>query len=125
MKRMTRLKAIEVLGGAGVALVAGCGSSPTSPSSAISAGTTGSAGAGTTTASGCAVAPDETEGPYPDRTGMINNPAYYRRDITEGKAGLRVTTIFTVVDARNNCSAFGVHCFLNIYIILCIFHSSN
>src|SRR5262245_46373088 len=82
------------------AAVLGCGSSPTSPSA--SGGTTTSTGG---TASGaCAVTPSETEGPYPDRTGMINGTTYYRQDVTEGRPGLPLTLALTVVNANNGCS---------------------
>lgn len=33
------------------------------------------------------VSPEETIGPHPDTTGMLNNLAFYRQDVTEGKAG--------------------------------------
>src|SRR4029450_6554977 len=81
-----------------MALTIGCGdsaSSPTSPSSSTT----------TTSSSTCAVTPSETEGPYPDKTGMINNSAYYRRDVTEGKPGLPLTLVLTVVNANSACSA--------------------
>ena len=59
----------------------------------------------TTSSSTCAVTPSETEGPYPDKTGMINNSAYHRRDVTEGKPGLPLTLVLTVVNANSACSA--------------------
>jgi protocatechuate 3,4-dioxygenase beta subunit len=36
---------------------------------------------------------------------MINNQAFYRRDITEGKSGLPLTLTLTVVNTNNGCSA--------------------
>ncbi len=46
----------------------------------------------------------ETAGPYPDITGMINNPAFFRRDVTEGKPGLPLTLTLTVVNAASACA---------------------
>src|SRR5215218_408001 len=96
-KRLSRREILIALtAAASAAAVAACGSSsPTAPS------TTGSNTTGTTrggTSSGtCSVIPSETEGPYPDRTGMINNSAFYRQDITEGKAGTPLGLALTVV----------------------------
>ena len=97
MKALTRRQALEVLGSAGVAMVAACSSAPTEPSSTASQG-------GTTSSSGCAITPSETQGPYPDRTGMFNNPAFYRRDITEGKPGIPLSVTMNVVNAQANCA---------------------
>lgn len=98
--RLTRREALEALGAvAAVAWTAACSSdstaSPTSPSSTTSG----------TTSSSCAVTPSETEGPYPDHLGMINNQAYYRRDITEGKPGLPLSLVLTIVNTNQNCQA--------------------
>jgi len=83
----------------GAALI-GCGSSPTSPSASSSTGTTTSG----TTSGACAVTPSETEGPYPDRTGMISGTTYYRQDVTEGKPGLPLTLALSVVNVNSGCS---------------------
>jgi protocatechuate 3,4-dioxygenase beta subunit len=83
----------------GAALI-GCGASPTSPSASSGTGTA----TGGATSGACAVTPSETEGPYPDRTGMINGTTYYRQDVTEGKAGLPLTLALTVVNVNTACS---------------------
>ena len=49
--------------------------------------------------------PSETEGPYPDKIGMLGNSAYFRRDITEGKSGLPLTLTLTIVNVNSSCSA--------------------
>ena len=101
MKRtFNRREALGLLGAAGAAVAAACGSSPTTPTSTTSGSSTG----GTTTSSACAVSPDETAGPYPDRTGMASNSAFYRQDITEGKSGLPLTLALTIVNVRNSCA---------------------
>ena len=82
--------------GAGVgAAVAACGGSSTSPTAITTTTTTTTPG---TVNAACAVSPTETRGPYPDTTGMINNSAFFRRDITEGKPGIPLTLVLTVVN---------------------------
>jgi len=95
---------LGVIGSASVA-IAGCGGSPTTPSAATTTPTTSGTGTTNTGTSGaCAITPEETAGPYPDRLGMISNSAYFRSDITEGKAGLPVSLTLTVVNVGNACS---------------------
>jgi protocatechuate 3,4-dioxygenase beta subunit len=103
-KNVNRREALGILGAAGLAFAAGCGSSPTSASTTTASSGTSTSG-GTTGTAGCAVAPEETAGPYPDHTGMLNNPAFYRQDITEGRSGLPLTLILTIVNVNNSCAA--------------------
>ena len=100
----SRRRLLETLGLAGSALIAGCSSSPASASSTTAATTATTAGSFTTTSS-CVATPEETAGPYADRTGMINQPAFFRQDITEGRSGLPVTLTLTVVNAARSCAA--------------------
>jgi len=72
---------------------------PTSPSTATTTTTT------TTNNASCVVSASETRGPYPDTIGMINNAAFYRRDITEGRSGLPLTLALTIVNVNNACAA--------------------
>ena len=90
-----------------MALAAGCGSSsPTNPTTtaASSSSSTGTGG-GTSGTSSCAVTPEETAGPYPDRLGMVSNAAFFRQDITEGRSGLPLLLAINVVNVKNSCSA--------------------
>ena len=96
---MTRREALGALGAAVGGLLGACGGSPTS---ATSTSTTTSTT--TTTGSSCAVTATETAGPYPDILGMQNNPAFNRRDITEGKAGTPLTLALTIVNANASCA---------------------
>lgn len=97
-KTLGRREALSAFGLA--ALASACGdSSPTSASSTTTT-TTGSA----TTGSGCVVAAEETAGPYTDITGMVNNQAFYRRDIRESRPGTLLTLTLTIVNVRNNCN---------------------
>src|SRR6266571_3830986 len=101
-KRLHRRELLATLGaGFGAALSACASSSPTAASTVTSSGTTGGTG------SSCANTPSETEGPYPDKTGMLNNSAFFRRDITEGRSGLPLTLTLTIVNANSSCAAVG------------------
>ena len=99
LKKSTRREVLAVLGAGVGAVLAGCGSTPTTPSA------TTTSGGGTSSTGSCAVTPSETEGPYPDKTGMINNSAFFRRDITEGKSGLPLTLTLTIVNVNSSCAA--------------------
>src|SRR4051794_21463041 len=85
-----------MFGALGAMFTVGCGT--TAPTSTAGAATP--AEGGTT----CAAIPGETEGPYPDKTGMLGDAAYRRSDITEGKAGVPLTMTFTVVSASGSCA---------------------
>ena len=91
-KRIGRREAIAVLGAAGVALAAGCGSTSTSPT------TSGTIDAAGTSSAACAVTPTETIGPYPSLTDL------FRSDIREGKGGTPMTLTITVVNTNSGCS---------------------
>jgi hypothetical protein len=77
---------IEALSFAGAAFVAGCNSSPTSATPTTTTGATTTTGG--TAGTACVVMPEETAGPYPDRTGMIGNQAH-RQLLRIRAAGLR------------------------------------
>jgi len=106
VKRVSRRQALEALSmAAGAAVMGACGgSSPTSPTTVATTTTTTTTG-GAPSSAACAVAASETQGPYPDMTGMINNAAFFRRDVTEGRSGLPVTLAMTIVNAAAGCAA--------------------
>ena len=104
-RKLTRRDVLASLGLAGAAMVAACSSSPTSASPTASTATAATTTGGTSTTSSCVVTPEETAGPYPDRLGMINNQAFFRQDITEGRSGLPLTLTLTIVNVRQNCAA--------------------
>ena len=96
-KKMTRREAVGMLGAAGAALAVGCGNgTPTSPTTTTSGATTSTGG---TAAAACAVAPNETIGPYPSLVDLI------RSDIREGRGGTPVALTLTVVNVNNGCTA--------------------
>jgi protocatechuate 3,4-dioxygenase beta subunit len=101
VSRRAMLGALSAVGGAAIA--GACGSASASPTSPTDPTSTGNASGGSTNGA-CAVIPSETEGPYPDRTGMINNATYYRQDITEGKPGTPLTLALTVVNVASGCT---------------------
>lgn len=106
IKPVTRREALGLLGVGSVSLAAGCGSSPTSPSNASTdSSTTGGSSGGAS--SSCTLTPEETAGPYPDKTGMVNSPAFFRQDVTEGRSGLPLALTLTIVNINNGCAAVG------------------
>lgn len=101
-KALSRREALEAVGAtAGLAFAAACGGSSPTASTDVAATTTGGV---TATSGSCAVAAEETAGPYPDRLGMIGNPAFFRRDIREGRPGNQLDLALTIVNARSGCS---------------------
>jgi len=91
LPRITRRQAIGALTAAVGGLLEACSGSPTSASSTTSSSSTTTGG---TSNAACAVTATETEGPYPDITGMLNNSAFYRRDVTEGKPGRYASGVY-------------------------------
>jgi len=99
---LSRREALGTFGLAVSGILTACSGSTTSPTSTTTASSGSSSGG--TSSSSCVVSANETIGPYPDITGMLNNPAFFRRDVTEGKAGLPLTVTFTVVNVNNACA---------------------
>lgn len=85
-------------------LLACSGETQSDGSATGSNGSAGSDGGASSTSSTCTVTPEETAGPYPDKTGMLGNQAFFRRDITEGKTGLPLTVVLSVVNVKSACS---------------------
>jgi protocatechuate 3,4-dioxygenase beta subunit len=94
MTIQTRREALAILGAAGTAMAVGCGGEGTADPDPVASAPTnpGTSGA-------CAVAPNETEGPYPSITDFM------RSDIREGSAGTPVTLTLTVVSVGGGCGA--------------------
>ena len=92
---MNRREALARLGLSSMVAVMGCGGSTTSPDTTTTSSSSGNGG-GTGANAACAVTPEETAGPYPDRLGMINSTAFYRQDVTEGRSGIPLTLTLTV-----------------------------
>jgi len=101
---MNRREALARLGLSSMVAAMGCGGSTTSPDTTTTSSSSGNGG-GTGANAACAVTPEETAGPYPDRLGMINSTAFYRQDVTEGRSGIPLTLMLTVVNVTSSCAA--------------------
>jgi protocatechuate 3,4-dioxygenase beta subunit len=114
---MTRRTALSLFGAASAAVMAACSSSSGDSGAGGSSGSTGgSTGSGGSTTGGggaagsdggstsCALTPEETAGPYPDKVDLINQPAFFRTDVTEGKTGVPLTLTLTIVNANDSCA---------------------
>ena len=84
---------------AGLVWTAACGESSSTTATEVPSTTSARALTGS-----CAVAAEETAGPYPDRLGMLSNKAFFRRDIREGRSGALLNLTLTVTNVRDNCS---------------------
>lgn len=94
----------DILSALGLAAVAGACGGDSSPAGPSGAGSGAAAPSPAAASGGCVVSADETAGPYVDMLGMVNNQAFYRRDIREGRPGALLTLTLTVVNVRNNCN---------------------
>lgn len=96
MQRKHFLKSLLAGAVSAPALLAAC--SKTADTVAPATSTTGTTGTG---ANSCAVAPTETEGPFPTKI-----PAsYVRGDIRDGKAGHLLTATITIANSNTGCAA--------------------
>jgi protocatechuate 3,4-dioxygenase beta subunit len=100
-RKLDRRNMIRIIGAAGAAAVAAaCGSeTATSPSAVGSTATTSTAGGGTSsTNEACAVAPNETAGPYPSKSDI------FRSDIRENRSGVPLALTIRVINVSNACA---------------------
>jgi protocatechuate 3,4-dioxygenase beta subunit len=115
---IARRRALQLIGGAGLLALAGCGSSGSRGASATTTtAAAGSAAAGTSTAEG--VIPDETAGPYPgdgsNGPDVLSESGIVRKDITtsfgdsSGTAeGIPLEIRLTVTDASSGAPRKGI-----------------
>jgi protocatechuate 3,4-dioxygenase beta subunit len=99
----TRRRALALVGGA--ATLIGCGGGDgggSGTTTAASAGT--SAGSGGAASASCVLIPQETVGPYPLFNDITSASAYMREDITEGREGVPLNLLLTIVDVSNSCT---------------------
>lgn len=95
MERKHFLKSLLLGAASAPVLLAACGkeSDTVTPATTTGGGTTG-------TGNSCAVAPTETEGPFPTKV-----PAsYVRRDIRDGKSGYDMTATLTITNTNASCA---------------------
>jgi protocatechuate 3,4-dioxygenase beta subunit len=118
LRLLTRRSAIRMIGGAGLALIAGCatGSVVTTTAAAANSSTTSAGAPGTTVTSGvtvttfggagsCVLIPEETAGPYP--LDLSNDEVFFRSDITEGRPGVPLALTMSLVNASADCAPIG------------------
>ena len=97
MERKHFLKSLLAGVASAPALLAAC-----SKEESVTPTTSTTTGTGTTTGAGsCTVVPTETEGPFPTHTPS----SYVRADITDGKAGYKLTATLTVTNSNSSCTA--------------------
>ncbi|PTR00913.1 dioxygenase-like protein [Mucilaginibacter yixingensis] len=97
MERKIFLKSLIIGAASTSALAAACKKDDTASTTS-----TGSSSASTppSSSNGCAVAPTETEGPFPTHT-----PAsYVRSDITDGRTGYKLTVKIIILSNSNSCN---------------------
>lgn len=116
LRLLTRRSALKLLGGASLALIAGCATgslaSTTTAAASGSSSTTGgpattaATGGSTTTVFGgdgaCVLIPEETAGPYP--LDLSGDEVFFRSDITEGRPGVPLALTLALVDASADCA---------------------
>jgi len=97
MERKNFLKSLIIGAASTSVLAAACKKDDTASTTS-----TGSSSASTppSSSNGCAVAPTETEGPFPTHT-----PAsYVRSDITDGRTGYKLTVKIIILSNSNSCN---------------------
>ncbi len=114
LRLLTRRDAIRLLGGAGLALIAGCATgSVASTTTALAAGSASTSIASGTTLAGssstvfggdgtCVLIPEETAGPYP--LDLSGDEVFFRSDITEGRPGVPLALTMALVNASADCA---------------------
>jgi protocatechuate 3,4-dioxygenase beta subunit len=95
----------QALGLFGAAALAGCGGGSGSTAATTTTTTSGTTGTGTGGSSAsCVLIPEETQGPYPLFGDIASASAYMRQDITEGRQGVPLELLLTIVNVNNNCA---------------------
>ena len=97
---ITRKEALVFLGGAGLAIVAGCSGNGADIN--VSPTPTPSSTPTPIPSSNCHLIPTETDGPFPLYS-VLSNGAMIRSDITEGKSGVPLTLELTLVKVNGSC----------------------
>ncbi|MET4106563.1 intradiol ring-cleavage dioxygenase [Hymenobacter sp. UYP22] len=98
MERKNFLKSLFVGAVSAPAVLAACSKADSDAAAPSTGGTT--SGGGSSSGS-CAVAPTETEGPFPTKVPS----SYVRSDITDGRAGYALTATITITNSNNSCAA--------------------
>ena len=97
MERKNFLKSLFVGAVSVPAVLAACSKDEADAATPSTGGTSG----GGTAPGSCAVAPTETEGPFPTKVPS----SYVRADITDGRAGYPMTATISITNSNNSCAA--------------------
>lgn len=101
---LSRRQAIGYLTAAGLFGCGGGSDSTSTTASTTSSGTLGTTTGGTSTSTSCVLIPQETEGPYPLFSSIGDAATYMRQDITEGRTGIPLSLLLTILNVNNNCA---------------------
>src|SRR5262245_37182140 len=97
---ISRRRALGLFGA--TATLIGCGGGSSSSQTTT---TTAAAGGGTGTGNAsCVLIPEETAGPYPLFSDIASASTYMREDITEGKTGVPLQLLLTIVNVNASCA---------------------
>lgn len=111
LRLVSRRTALRLIGGAGLAMIAGCAMDRVATTSTSVSTSTTAAGSSTTAAvtattfgaaGSCVLIPEETEGPYP--LDLSGNEEFFRVDITEGRPGVPLSLALALVDVNSGCT---------------------
>lgn len=99
MERKKFLRSLMIGAFSAPIIIDACSKSDATEEAATTSGTPGTGASGA--ASGCNLAPTETEGPFPTKV-----PAsYVRSDITNGRTGYALSIKITIGNSNSNCAA--------------------
>ena len=100
---VSRRGALGLFGAA--ATLIGCGGGEGDAATTVATTATGSTGAtGGSSSASCVLIPQETVGPYPLWNDIASASAYMRADITEGRPGVPLNLLLTIVNASSGCA---------------------
>jgi protocatechuate 3,4-dioxygenase beta subunit len=97
---ISRRRALGLFGATATLLGCGDGGSASGSAATSTATSTG----GTTTSASCVLIPEETVGPYPLFTDIASASTYTREDITEGRTGVPLQLLLTIVNVTASCA---------------------
>jgi protocatechuate 3,4-dioxygenase beta subunit len=95
---ISRRNALGLFGA--TATLFGCGGGGSGTTTTSSA----SSGGGATPSASCVLIPEETVGPYPLFSDIASASTYMREDITEGKTGVPLQLLLTIVNVSASCA---------------------
>jgi protocatechuate 3,4-dioxygenase beta subunit len=101
---LSRRRALGLFGAAAALYGCGGGDSGTDATTTTTTTGTGTTVGGGTGSASCVLIPQETVGPYPLFNDIASASTYMRQDITEGKTGVPLNVLLTILNVNNNCA---------------------